>query len=56
MVTFEKFKEALGETAKGMTESEILKLMSLLDYLSDYWLDKVETEIFGCPIKTLLEQ
>ena len=53
---FEKFKEALGETGKKMSDEQIEKLMSAFDCLSDYWLDQRETEIFGCPIKSLLAQ
>lgn len=55
-MTIEKFKLALGETANKMTEDEILKLMSYFDYLSGYWLDQQEIKIFGCTIKTLLDQ
>lgn len=55
-MTIEEFREALGETGEKMTEEEIQKFLSTFDYLTDYWLDKKETEIFGCPIKTLLAQ
>lgn len=55
-MTIEEFREALGETGKKMTDEELQKLMATFDYLSDNWLDKQETEIFGCPIKTLLDQ
>lgn len=55
-MTLEKFKEALGQTGKDMTEDEILKLMSVFDYLSDYWLAQQERKIFGCTVKELLDQ
>lgn len=55
-MTLEKFKKALGETGKSMTEDEILKLMSILDYLSDYWLSQQEIKIFDCTVKELFDQ
>lgn len=55
-MTIEKVKEALGETGTNMSDEQIEKLMSAFDYLSDYWLDQRETEIFGSPISSLLAQ
>lgn len=55
-MTIKRFKEILGDEAKKMTETEILNLMSALDYLSDYWLDQQEIKIFGKTIKELLDQ
>lgn len=56
MVTVEEFKNALGETGKKMSEEEIVKLMSVFDYLTSYWLEQREIEIFCRPIKELLDQ
>lgn len=55
-MTIEKFKEVLGETATKMSEDEILKLMTVFDYLSTYWLEQQERKIFGCTAKELLDR
>jgi hypothetical protein len=55
-MTLEKFKETLGQTGKSMTDDEIQKLMAVLDYLAEYWLDQQEIKIFGHTIKELLDQ
>lgn len=55
-MTTESFKLNLGKTGETMANDQIEKLMCSFDHLINYWLDRQETEIFGTPIKYLLEQ
>lgn len=55
-MTIEKFKKALGKTGKRMSDEQIQNLIVKFDSLIDGWLDMKEIEIFGRPIKILLEE
>jgi hypothetical protein len=54
-MTTEKAKKILGKVGKKMTDQQIEELVNSIQYLIDYFLEMKETEIFGKPIRKLLE-
>ena len=53
MMSVEKAREILGETAKDMSDDDVREQIAMIKYLTESWIDEFERQIFDG--KTLQE-
>jgi len=54
MITIEQARQALGAKSEGMTDDEVLQIISLFSSMARQLLDSEETKIFGKTINDLV--